>query len=87
MDFFKCCFDCDGGIMTQREQLLNLFQANGNRLTLGQILNTTLAAEYRARITELRHEGYIITLERGKTSSENVYRLFKIEANGQLRLA
>lgn len=73
--------------MTQREKLLSLFRANGNRLTLAEILNTTLAAEYRARITELRHSGHVVILERGKTPSENVYRLFESDQNGQLRLA
>lgn len=73
--------------MTQREQLLTLFHDNGDRITLAQILNTSLAAEYRARITELRHAGHIVTLERGKTVGENIYRLFKSETTGQLLLA
>lgn len=61
--------------MTQKEQLVYLFKDHGNRLTLSQILNTNLAAEYRARMTDLRHDGYTITLERGKTPSENLYTL------------
>lgn len=73
--------------MSQREELLILFRRNGNRVTLGQILNTQLAAEYRARITELRHAGYAIALERGKTAGENIYRLYEREATGQLLLA
>ena len=78
--------------MTQREQLLTLFRQNGNRLTLGQILNTTLAAEYRARMTDLRHEDYTITCTKGKTPSQNLYQLiepirFEVEENGQYRMA
>lgn len=73
--------------MSQREQLLSLFYMHHCRLTLADILNTTLAAEYRARITELRREGFIIAFERGKTAGENVYRLFKRESTGQLLLA
>lgn len=61
--------------MTQYQQILELFRANGNRITLGQIMQTTLAAEYRARISELRHQGYVIVCEKGKRASENVYRL------------
>lgn len=78
-----------GGGVTQREQVIDLFQRHGYRLTLGQILQTTLAAEYRARFTELRREGYTITCTKGKTASENLYTLeaptiFQIEANGQV---
>lgn len=72
--------------MTQKEQLLNLFRDNGNQLTLGMILKTSLAAEYRARMTDLRHNGFKIGLERGKTPSENLYTLteYKTESNGQM---
>lgn len=78
--------------MTQREQLLKLFRDNGGRVTLGVIMQTTLAAEYRARMTELRREGYGVVLERGKKASENRYTLveklvFVEEQNGQLRIA
>jgi len=41
---------------TQKERLLKLFADNGNILSLGQIMKTDLAAEYRARISELRNE-------------------------------
>jgi len=61
--------------MSQASELLNLFRMNGNRLTLGQILNTTLAAEYRARMTDLRHKGFQIDFIRGKKPSENLYIL------------
>lgn len=62
--------------MTQRQALLDLFKANGNRLTLGQIMGTTLAAEYRARMTELRQEGYsIVCKTKPGSPSENLYTL------------
>jgi len=73
--------------MTQHEQLIDLFRRNGNRLTLGQILQTTLAAEYRARMTDLRKLGYTILCAKGKRASENLYTMAEPEANGQMRLA
>ena len=74
--------------MSQQSDLLKLFHDNHNFLTLGEILRTPLAAEYRARMSELRKNfGYIITLERGPRPSENAYRLIEPEANGQLRMA
>lgn len=71
--------------MTQKDQLVNFFERNGGTLTLGQILQTTLAAEYRARISELRGRGFTITCEKGKTPSENRYRMIAPEADGQMR--
>lgn len=65
--------------MSQKSDLLKYFRANGNRLTLGQILNTKLAAEYRARITDLRGDGYVIICDdKNKPNpSENVYTLIE----------
>lgn len=73
--------------MTQHEQLIDLFRRHGYRITLGQILNTTLAAEYRARMTDLRKRGFTIICEKGKRASENMYVMVEPEANGQMRLA
>lgn len=73
--------------MTQHEQLLDLFRRNGLKITLGQIMQTTLAAEYRARISELRREGYVIYCEKGRTASANTYTLVEPDSDGQLRLA
>ena len=61
--------------MTQKEQLLYLFREHQNKLTLGQILNTTLAAAYRGRMSDLRNDGYVINLELGNNPSENLYTL------------
>lgn len=72
--------------MTQHEQLITMFRENGNRLTLGQIMQTTLAAEYRARMTDLRHQGYTITCTKGKRPSENLYTFqepVKFDRDGQ----
>ena len=61
--------------MTQHQALLSLFYNNNKQITLGAIMQTTLAAEYRARISELRRMGYVIECVKGKTPSENLYRL------------
>jgi len=46
--------------LSQKEKLLKLFRDNGNMLSLGMILKTDLADEWRARLTELRQDGYNI---------------------------
>lgn len=69
--------------MSQKQDLLEMFRAFEGRITLGMIMRTTLAAEYRARITELRHEGYRVDFKRGATPSENLYTLVEFEQSGQ----
>ena len=64
-----------GDKMTQKQQLLKLFADNDGTITLGQIMQTTLAAEYRARISDLRREGYNILCTEKQTASDNVYTL------------
>ena len=64
--------------MTQKQQLLQLFADNGGKITLGQILQTTLAAEYRARMSDLRREGYGIDCKTGTEPSKNEYRLVSV---------
>ena len=61
--------------MTQKERLLQMFRENNNQLTLGQILKSDLAAEYRARISNLRGEGYRIECTKNKKPSLNTYTL------------
>lgn len=73
--------------MTQHEQLVDLFKRNDNRVRLGQIMQTTLAAEYRARMTDLRKKGYVFLLERGKQPSDNLYIMTEPEIDGQMRFA
>lgn len=59
----------------QSTKLIELFRQHQWMLTLRDIMRTELAAEYRARITELRHEGFTIVCIRGKTPSENSYSM------------
>jgi hypothetical protein len=71
--------------MTQKEHLLDLFRQNGNLLTLGQIMNTPFAAEYRVRFTELRREGYRIECASNrKCPSRNLYSLSGLEAHSDV---
>jgi hypothetical protein len=42
--------------MTQTQILRAMFEDHGGRLTLGDIMQTHLAASYRARLTDLRRE-------------------------------
>lgn len=79
--------------LTQREHLLYLFRINGGKVSLRTILGTELAAEYRARISEMRRDGYKITCIKGKQAGDNVYWLEMVPAKiiedpgGQLRMA
>ena len=70
--------------MTQKEHLLELFQVHGNKMTLGQILQSPVGYEWRARATELRREGYRIELERGQKPSMNTYHLLPPTRPGEL---
>jgi hypothetical protein len=65
--------------MTQKEHLLEMFRIGGGRLTLRFLLQTSLAAEYRARMTDLRKEGHRITWTRGRHPGDNLYTLEKKE--------
>ena len=62
---------------TQKQRLLKLFADNGNQLSLGMIMQTDLAAEYRARISDLRNEGHEIlcTIDH-KEPSNNLYTYY-----------
>lgn len=70
---------------TQKEKLIEMFRMNNNRMTLGYIMRTELAAEYRARMTDLRKQGYSITVKLGENPSDNLYTLVAPEPNGQTR--
>lgn len=72
---------------TQKQRILYLFSENNNVLTLGQLLQYPFGYKATSRFSDLRKEGYVITCEKGRTPSQNVYRLVAPEANGQLRLA
>lgn len=70
--------------MSQSSELLDLFRSHGNRLTLGEILQHPIGYEWRARATELRREGYSITLIRAdnKVRSNNLYELKEKDLGG-----
>lgn len=72
--------------MSHKAQLLDLFIQHGHKLTLRQILESPIGYEWRARATELRREGFTITLQRGKRPSENTYRICPPDGN-QMRFA
>jgi len=72
--------------MSQKQDLLDMFRIRGGRLFLGEIMKTELAAEYRARFSELRQDGYIITCKKGATPSENLYCLVAEPGQTQPRL-
>ena len=63
--------------MSQKTDLLKFFRANGNQLSLGQIMKTSFGSEYRARFSELRKEGHVIICDdKDKPSpSDNIYTL------------
>lgn len=44
------------GFMTQTQALRRMFDENGGRLTLGEIMRTYLGASYRQRLSDLRRE-------------------------------
>lgn len=72
--------------MTQIEQMIAWFRAHGNKATLAEILSSgeRWSYEWRARATDARKKGYVITLERGSSPSQNLYRLVDQDSNGQL---
>lgn len=66
--------------MTQKEKLLQLFRDNGNMITLGMIMQTNLACEYRKWISIIRKDPlYEIpepVLDK-KNPSNNLYTLIE----------
>jgi len=71
----------------QAQELVRFFRDNNWTLRLHDLLQTSFASEYRARITELRREGYTVTCQRSKRPGENVYTMIPPEASGQRRFA
>ena len=74
------------GKTSQKERILLFFKENNNKFTLGQAAQHSFFYELRARISELRHQGYSITCIKGLTPSENVYVLeepLKFDSTGQ----
>ena len=62
--------------MSQKEKLLALFQAKGNKLTLAEILDAKISSKYTNRISELRALGYRIKcIEHKEAPLKNLYVL------------
>lgn len=64
--------------MSQSKELLKLFEENGNKLTLGQILGnwTRVGSKYTNRISELRKLGYEVEcVENKERPTDNLYIL------------
>lgn len=75
--------------MTHLERVIVWFEVRHGKATLGEILRSgePWSYEWRARATDLRHKGYVITYQRGATPTENVYTVVPPEENGQMRIA
>lgn len=70
---------------TQCQEIVNAFQSNGWRMTLGYMLGHSWGYKCTSRFSDLRKHGYVIQLERGETPSQNVYTCVPPEEKGQLR--
>jgi hypothetical protein len=73
--------------MNQKQRILQFFKNHDYRVTLGQLLSDPSGIGYKAtsRFSDLRKEGYVITLTPGKTPSENSWTCVPPEEKGQLR--
>ena len=70
--------------MTQHEAIIEFFRERGGRATLGEILRHPFGYEFRARATELRHQGYRIECVRAEKASDNIYVLSAPASHGEL---
>lgn len=81
----------EDGKMTQQETLLWLFKQNGNRVTLGFLLQHNVGYRAVQRFYDMRKKGFDIQLVKQdhEHPSNNVYELksgpgvLKFEENGQ----
>jgi hypothetical protein len=75
--------------MTRTQNLLYLFETNGNQLTLKQMLDNgyLIGSRYTSRVDDLRKLGYSVTCKQNRERpTENVYTLLppvRVEPNGQ----
>lgn len=70
--------------MTQHELIVDAFKRRGWKATLGELLEEgryTFAYKFTARVSELRTMGYIITCDRAKIPSDNVYTMTPPKTN------
>lgn len=72
--------------MSHKDDILEAFARNGYTMKLGYILQHPWGYEFRARLTELRHAGLVINCLKGKTPSDNEYRLVYWDKTGQGQL-
>ena len=73
--------------MTRHEEILDAFKRNGNRMTLGEMLQFPWGYKAASRMSELRRKGYHFVCEKGETASQNLYRLIEFDQTGQGRFA
>jgi hypothetical protein len=73
-------------VKTQCQVIVDAFATNGWKMSLGYILSHTWGYKCTSRFSDLRREGYVITLERGETPSQNVYTCIPPDHSGQLRM-
>lgn len=75
--------------MKHSDRMIEWFKFHDNKATLGEILQSgePWAYEFRARATDLRHQGFVITCLRNKMPSDNLYTVYEPEPSGQLRMA
>lgn len=66
--------------MNRKEELLDLFERYGYKLTLGQLLQHPAGYKATSRFSDLRKMGYQINFTPGKTPSENLYTLVHFDA-------
>jgi len=59
--------------MTNRDRLVQLFESNGWKMTLGQLLEHKEGYKCTSRFSDLRKEGYEIECVRGESPSTNLY--------------
>ena len=72
--------------MTRHQEILWEFRRHGNKMTLGEMLKFPWGYKSTSRMSELRKMGYHFVCEKGKTASENLYRLIDFDQTGQGRL-
>lgn len=80
-------------VKTQHDKVLYLLRRAGKAgVTCSEFLQTSLAAAYRARMSELRSKGYVISCELHE-GGWSIYRLtseptkIRVESNGQIAFA
>jgi len=61
--------------MTDTDHYLEYLREHNFVITLGEIMKTRFACEYRKHHSLLRGKGYEIDCERAKPASNNVYRV------------